>query len=82
LTKPPVARPKSHGWDRPAHCSSAGDPIAIASYLGSPDAFDRAIATFADSYAEQNERDYERLRDAIAAGRVEALPCDGGALPR
>jgi hypothetical protein len=54
-----------------AHARS-GDASAIAGYLGSSDAFDRAITTFAEAYAEQNERDYAALLDAIASGRVEA----------
>jgi hypothetical protein len=55
-----------------AHARS-GDPIAITGYLGSTDVFDRAVAAFAESYADQNERDYQALLDAIAAGRV---PCE------
>jgi hypothetical protein len=54
-----------------AHARS-GDSIAIAAYLGSSDVFDRAIAAFAEAYADQNERDYAALRDAISAGRVQA----------
>jgi uncharacterized protein (DUF2252 family) len=54
-----------------AHARS-GDPLAIASYLGSSDVFDRAIAAFAEAYADQNERDHAALIDAIAAGRVRA----------
>jgi uncharacterized protein (DUF2252 family) len=50
----------------------SGDAIAIASYLGAGDVFDRAIATFAESYADQNERDYESLQRAVAAGVIEA----------
>jgi uncharacterized protein (DUF2252 family) len=56
-----------------AHARS-GDSIAIASYLGSSDVFDRAIATFAEAYAEQNERDHAALLHAIAIGRVQADP--------
>ncbi|MEU8460468.1 DUF2252 family protein [Streptomyces sp. NPDC029003] len=37
-----------------AHARSA-DRIAIAAYLGRSDVFDRAIAAFAESYADQNE---------------------------
>ena len=44
-----------------AHARS-GDAIAIASYLGSGDSFDRALASFAEAYADQNERDYAALR--------------------
>jgi uncharacterized protein (DUF2252 family) len=49
-----------------------GDRIAIAAYLGKGDAFDQAIAEFAELYADQSERDYEALRDAVEVGRVEA----------
>ncbi len=54
-----------------AHARS-GDAIAIASYLGSSDSFDRAIATFSEAYADQNERDHTALVNAIAAGRIAA----------
>jgi len=49
-----------------------GDRMAIASYLGKGDAFDRAIADFSATYADQNERDYQALVDAVASGRVTA----------
>jgi uncharacterized protein (DUF2252 family) len=54
-----------------AHARS-GDAIAIASYLGSGDTFDRALASFAERYADQNERDYAALQAAVASGRVAA----------
>ena len=54
-----------------AHARS-GDSAAIAGYLGSSDAFDRAIAIFAEAYADQNERDHATLIDAITTGRVQA----------
>jgi uncharacterized protein (DUF2252 family) len=54
-----------------AHARS-GDAIAIASYLGSSDVFDRAIAAFAEAYADQNERDHAALLNAIATGRIRA----------
>jgi uncharacterized protein (DUF2252 family) len=50
-----------------------GDRIAIAAYLGKSNSFDQAIAGFAEAYAEQNERDYEALRAAVASGRLLAL---------
>jgi hypothetical protein len=34
--------------------------------------FDRAIADFSVIYADQNERDYEALAQAVKAGRVPA----------
>ncbi|MFC1432455.1 DUF2252 domain-containing protein [Streptacidiphilus sp. N1-3] len=54
-----------------AHARS-GDRIAIAAYLGSGDVFDRAVAEFAESYADQNERDHRALVDAVGSGRVTA----------
>jgi uncharacterized protein (DUF2252 family) len=54
-----------------AHARS-GDRIAIAAYLGASDVFDRSIAAFAEAYADQNERDYQALKDAAASGRVVA----------
>jgi predicted alpha/beta hydrolase len=53
-----------------AHARS-GDPVAISSYLGASDSFDRALAGFAETYADQNERDYAALREAADSGRVE-----------
>jgi hypothetical protein len=54
-----------------AHARS-GDAIAIASYLGNGNAFDRAIVSFAEVYADQNELDHTALVSAIDAGTVEA----------
>ena len=49
----------------------SGDRIAIASYLGGGDKFDQAMADFAESYADQNERDYEAFSAAADSGQVE-----------
>ncbi len=49
-----------------------GDRIAIASYLGQGDMFDRAIASFSSDYADQNERDYETFTAAVKSGRLTA----------
>jgi uncharacterized protein (DUF2252 family) len=54
-----------------AHARS-GQRIAIASYLGSGKAFDKALARFAEAYADQNERDYAQLRKAVADGEIKA----------
>ncbi len=54
-----------------AHARS-GDRIAIASYLGGSDAFDWAIDDFSTAYADQNERDYQALVDAVGSGRLVA----------
>ena len=36
------------------------------------DSFDRALATFAETYADQNERDYDALERAVTSERVVA----------
>ncbi len=54
-----------------AHARS-GDAIAIASYLGTNETFDRALAEFAESYADQNERDYKVLTKAVSDGQLTA----------
>jgi Uncharacterized protein conserved in bacteria (DUF2252) len=59
-------------WTLARGHARSGDAIAIASYLGSSDVFARAIAAFAEAYADQNERDHAALVDAIAIGRVQA----------
>ena len=50
-----------------------GDRIAIGAYLGKGDVIDRALAEFAEAYADQSERDYETMKDAVAAGRIQAV---------
>ncbi len=50
----------------------AGDAIAISAYLGNNDTFDRAVAQFAEAYADQNERDFETLTEAVKSGAIEA----------
>jgi uncharacterized protein (DUF2252 family) len=52
-----------------AHARS-GDRIAIAAYLGGSGRFDEAIADFAESYADQNERDFESVKRAANEGRI------------
>jgi len=37
----------------------AGDPVALAAYLGNSGRFDEAILTFAGEYADKTERDWE-----------------------
>ncbi len=55
-----------------AHARS-GDPIALAAYLGKKDRFDQSIADFSESYADQNERDYQTFAKAIRSGRLQML---------
>jgi uncharacterized protein (DUF2252 family) len=60
------------GWTLARAHARSGDRIAIASYLGNSDVFDKAIASFAAAYADLNERDHQALVDAVAAGRITA----------
>jgi uncharacterized protein (DUF2252 family) len=60
------------GWTLARAHARSGDRIAIASYLGGSDVFDRAITDFAAAYADQNERDHQALVDAVSAGRITA----------
>jgi len=49
-----------------------GDPARISGYLGSKGLFDEAVTLFAETYADQTERDYRELLKAIKNGRVAA----------
>jgi uncharacterized protein (DUF2252 family) len=60
------------GWTLARAHARSGDAIAIASYMGAGTRFDRALAVFAEAYADQNERDHRALAEAVAAGRVTA----------
>jgi uncharacterized protein (DUF2252 family) len=61
------------GWTLARAHARSGDRIAIASYLGGSDRFDRALAAFAAAYADLNEQDHGALAQAVADGRVAAL---------
>jgi uncharacterized protein (DUF2252 family) len=60
------------GWTLAHAHARSGDRIAVASYLGKGDAFERALATFASAYADQNERDHAALEQAVGSGRIKA----------
>jgi uncharacterized protein (DUF2252 family) len=60
------------GWTLARAHARSGDRIALAAYLGGSDRFDQAIADFAETYADQNERDYAALQAAVKDGRAEA----------
>jgi len=60
------------GWTLARAHARSGDPVAIAEYLGEDDQFDRSISDFAKRYADQNERDYQAITEAIRSGRMEA----------
>jgi len=58
------------GWTLARAHARSGDRFAIAAYLGSGKSFETAIASFSESYADQNQRDYEALQRAAADGRI------------
>ncbi len=55
------------GWTLARGHARSGDRIAIAAYLGSGEQFDKAIAQFAVAYADQNDRDYATVTEALQA---------------
>jgi hypothetical protein len=59
-------------WSLAHGHARSGDPIAIGSYLGKSDVFDRAIADFSVAYADQSERDFELLQASVSDGRLAA----------
>jgi uncharacterized protein (DUF2252 family) len=60
------------GWTMARAHARAGDRIEIAAYLGKSTRFDHAVADFAETYADQNERDHASLAAAVREGRLEA----------
>jgi len=60
------------GWTLARAHARSGDRLALAAYLGGSVKFDEAIADFAETYADQNERDYAALQAAVKDGRADA----------
>jgi uncharacterized protein (DUF2252 family) len=60
------------GWALARGHARSGHRIAIASYLGVSDRFEQGIADFAQSYANQAEKDYETVVKAIKQGKIPA----------
>ncbi len=61
------------GWTLARAHARTGDAVAIGSYLGSSDAFDRAMESFAHRYADQNESDHASFMAAIDDGQIDAV---------
>jgi len=61
------------GWALARGHARTGRASLIFGYLGGGKDFDNAIADFALAYADQKEKDYQRLVDAVANGRVQAV---------
>jgi uncharacterized protein (DUF2252 family) len=60
-------------WTLARGHARSGDCVAIAAYLGEGDSFDRAMASFAEAYADQNESDYMVFKKAGKAGRIKVV---------
>ena len=61
------------GWTLAHAHARSGDRIALAAYLGDSDTFAHAVADFAETYADQNELDYQAFQTAANTGQVEAV---------
>jgi hypothetical protein len=61
------------GWTLARAHARSGDAVAIAEYLGKAATFDDAMTTFAEVYADQNERDYDEFRGAVDTGTLDAI---------
>jgi uncharacterized protein (DUF2252 family) len=59
------------GWALARAHAKTGDAAMISGYLGNSSTFDEAMARFAVTYADQNERDHQALLQAIRAGTIE-----------
>ena len=77
----------SSGWANSTTAPSATNAAAISGYLGSGDGFDRAVAGFAEAYADQTEADYAAFtrsldgwpsRDRGRGGGTNQRKGDGG----
>ena len=51
----------------------SGSSVLLSGYMGKADTFDRALASFAVAYADQNEKDHEALDRAVRNGLIEAV---------
>jgi uncharacterized protein (DUF2252 family) len=60
------------GWTLARAHARSGDRAALAAYLGRSDRFDLALTRFAESYADQSERDYEAFAAAVKTGVISA----------
>jgi uncharacterized protein (DUF2252 family) len=60
------------GWTLARAHARTGDAAKIGGYLGKNEAFDEAVAEFAEAYADQTEKDWEMLVKAIKNGQIRA----------
>jgi uncharacterized protein (DUF2252 family) len=67
-----VAYARLCGWVLCRAHARGGDAAAISGYLGSGDRFDRAVATFAEAYADQTEADHAAFSRSRGSGAEDA----------
>jgi uncharacterized protein (DUF2252 family) len=80
-TKNIPAYTKLCGWALALAHAKSGDAALLSGYLGNSDTLDDAILSFSVTYAEQNERDYQALKNAAASGRIKVASAkDAGLL--
>ena len=58
--------------------AKAGDAWTISGYLGRSKRFNSAMVDFARAYADLNEADWKRLKQAVKSGRVQSMRDDAG----
>ena len=51
----------------------SGSSAMLSGYMGNSDTFDRAIAEFSVTYADQNEKDHATLDRAVRSGKVKVV---------
>jgi uncharacterized protein (DUF2252 family) len=61
------------GWTLARAHARTGERTAIASYLGKSAAFEQAVSSFAERYADQTEADHAAFAHAVSSGRAQAL---------
>ncbi len=69
------------GWALARAHARSGDAAPISGYLGRSDVFDRALAAFAETYADQTQRDHAAFVAAIPTNQAPAalaLPTQQG----
>jgi hypothetical protein len=69
-----VGYAKLCGWALARAHARSGSAAEIAGYAGTGGVLDDAVTHFALEYADQTERDYALLVEAVHAGRITATP--------
>lgn len=67
---------KLFGWALANAHARSGDPAVIAGYCGTGEQIDDALVSFARSYTEQNQSDYDTFITAIKTGTLRCATKD------